>query len=186
MNKFSKAAATKTSTAKKPTSRWAKVKASEDRAPIIARGEYTALHKGARIKDEQGTWGSISFEVLTSTGEDATPVGDEGIMLQGMDDRFNIGLGKIKAYVMALIGCASDDEYDAFDPDGEFLDAVFGQFPEDEERAAELAAQVADMVTDREIHFKVRKGKDIVDKKTGEPTGDYYREFTWTTNEAAE
>lgn len=179
MNKFSKASK-KAPKAKAKTSRWAKVKASEDRTPIIARGEYTALHKGARIKDESGTWGVVTFEVITAKGDDATQPGEEGVMLQGMDDKYNIGLGKIKKYVMALIGCADEDDYDEFDPDGEFLDAVFGEFPEDEERAAELAAQVAEMCTDREIHFKVRRGKDTADGS------DYYREFTWTTNEAAE
>ncbi len=61
-----------------------------------------------------------------------------------------------------------------------------GVFPEDDDRAAELQSQLEELVTDQTIAGKVLRGNDVVDKKTGEKTGDYYREYIWTTNEAAE
>lgn len=173
MAKFNNGSGQSKTAKKRGGSRWAGVTSQADRTPIIAAGKYTAKHKGGKIKNESGEWAVITFEVVESDGADATAPGEEAIMLQGLGDRYNIGAGKVKAYVMALIGCPSDDAYDEFDEDGEFLDAMLG---EENDRSEEAKSYL-----DTEIEFTVRRGKEIV--KDGKPTGDYYREFSWVTNE---
>jgi hypothetical protein len=174
MAKFSKATA---GSAKK--SRWAGIASKADQTPILSEGKYLLTFKGAKVKTEAGEWGVFTFEVVEASGANAQEVGSEGVMLQGLDDRFNIGLGKVKSFVMALIGCPNDDAYDEFDPEGEFLDAVV--YDADNARTAEAKELIGST-----IECAVRRGKAMVDKKTGEPTGDYYREFNWTVNETDE
>lgn len=78
--------------------------------------------------------------------------------------RTTAGLAELKKCVRHAAGFEDVDQYDAFDPDGFFIDACVGQANEYSNAGLTVVGRIVDT--------EVRKGKD-----TG--TGDWYRDYVW-------
>ncbi len=77
------------------------------------KGDYVFKH--LRIEDKDDAM-NVHLEVVESSGDEANAPGDQVVYLQMVTDKWNKGLGLLKGYVMALIGCPSEEAYDEFDP----------------------------------------------------------------------
>jgi hypothetical protein len=75
-----------------------------------------------------------------------------------------IGGGKVKAAIMAFAGFTSETEYDAFDPEGKFMEACIGA-------SNSFKADAASMVG--------RLARGLVTRGSDDGNGDWYREYAW-------
>lgn len=82
------------------------------------------------------------------------------------------GIREYKLLVARAAGYANAQEYSAFDPDGDFFETMIG--------AVNEFAQRGLTVIGRQVDATVRNGKPCIDKDTGAPTGDHYREYSWS------
>ena len=73
--------------------------------------------------------------------------------------------------IAGFAGYEDVDEYNGFDPNGELPGAAIGWENDMTPRAEELIGRVADV--------RVTRGGDVIDKKTNQPTGDWYRRYQW-------
>jgi hypothetical protein len=162
VGQFSKSNAgkpTATKPATKPkASRWAGVKSSKPRDPVIHAGVYRL----EIVNGEPGRTGEyfkVHFKIADQgEGQSMHAVGDSVIVLfRTVDDA---GQSRCKAFFVAASGCEDDEAYDAHDPDGAKIDAFF-----DRGEDSDLAGRLVDV--------NVRRGKERED-------GDYYREFEWS------
>ena len=80
--------------------------------------------------------------------------------------------GRVKAFVARAAGYDANEEYVEFDPDGDFIESLTGE--------ANAYSEAELTIVGRFVDCEVMKGNDVVDKETGEKTGDYYREYKWT------
>lgn len=151
----------------KPRSRWAGIKAAQPRDPFPHAGVYRFRIVSNEEGFNPGT-NNASFKahleiVAQGDGQTMHNVGDAVMALFMLST--TAGQSRAKAYVIAGAGFEDEESYDAFDPDGEFIDAVLGHQNARSEDAAAFAGRLVDCV--------VSKGKE-----TGE--GDYYREYAWS------
>ena len=82
------------------------------------------------------------------------------------------GIAEFQRYVMAAAGYDSAAEYSEFDPEGDFFETVIGEANAFSDAGLSIEGRVCDV--------RVTYGKACVDKATGEPTGDHYRQYKWT------
>lgn len=75
------------------------------------------------------------------------------------------GLARSKSFVMAAAGFEDEAEFDAFDPNGEFIDACVG--------ASNAYSERGDTIIGRLVDGEVLRGNTTPDGL------DYYREFAW-------
>jgi len=89
----------------------------------------------------------------------------EGTQMLCLFMRTTAGLGELKRAVRYAAGFESVDEFDTFDPDGEFIDACVG--------AVNAFSEAGITVIGRIVDCKVTRGKDTGD-------GDWYRQYQWS------
>lgn len=166
MNKFKRPAAAGAGAAKGAArvkkSKYAGVSAAAPRDPMPEVGEYRFEILNVEAGFNPGK-GQESFKIsLRVAGLD-----DEAAKHHAEDDRLFVvfvtsgsgaqaGLSRVKAFVMAAAGYDDEAEYDAFDPDGEFIDACEG----------------GEHLPGRFVDARVTRGKD-------DGKGGYYREYAW-------
>jgi len=84
----------------------------------------------------------------------------------------NYGVNDVKSYVMAASGIDDEESYDAFDPEGFFIDLVGGNVhPGNEEYRKR-----GDSIIGQQVRAKVSKGADRQD-------GDWYRNWQFSAVE---
>lgn len=82
------------------------------------------------------------------------------------------GIAEYQRYCMAMAGYESAAEYNEFDPEGDFFETVIGEANAFSEAGHTIERRLADV--------RVTHGKAVLDRDTGEPTGDHYRQYKWT------
>src|SRR5688572_19836984 len=109
--------------------RFAGVKASDARYPILSVGQYTLRVLETRLTEnpKTGEWFHADLEILDSSNESAHPVGSKGTMIQGLSGKSaSMGFPKVKRFVMTGVGLDDEAQYDAMDPNGDLIDVCTG------------------------------------------------------------
>jgi hypothetical protein len=156
----------------KKKSRYAGIKAAAPKDPI----PHVGLYRLRVIEKEQGHNAGkgtdsykTKFEIVELHDEDAAKhhnVGDVVIVFQLISGKAAVaGLPRVKSQVMAEAGYEDEDEYDAFDPDGLFIDATTGATNEYSEAGLTTIGRLVDC--------QVTRGNATPDGH------DYYREYAW-------
>ncbi len=156
----------------KKKSRYAGIPSAAPRDPMPHVGEYRLRVIGNTAGHNEGTGtdsykSSLEIVGLDEKAAENHAEGDQVIVVQLTSGKAaKAGLPRVKAYVMAAAGYETDEEYDAFDPEGEFIDSTEGQA--NQYSAADLT------IVGRLVDCKVTRGKNTPDGD------DYYREFHWS------
>lgn len=157
--------------------RWAGVQMNNGRDGMPNVGDYILrLLSSLEVPSpkERGVSGAkVTVEVIAAQGEGATPVSSHSFLyFRTAGEGATQGMNRYKAMIAALCGFASDAEYDAFDPHGQFLDATLGHQNARTEEARTLIGAAC--------YCRITLGNPIIDKKTQQPTGGHYNEMSWT------
>ncbi len=163
-------------------SRWAGIQSAQPRDPMLGVGDYVVrvLSNAIGVNPatrEESFKGHI--EVVWAADGSHSQVGERAAVINKLTGKSaQFGMERSKGYIVAAAGYATDAEYDAFDPQGHFIDSVLGA--SNEYSAAGLT------ITGRLVRVRVSRGNDVIDKTSGQPTGDFYREYSWTVVEDAD
>lgn len=117
----------KPTTAAKPAAgRWGGIKSHQPKEPLLGIGEYRVQLLGCEITFNRKS-GNETFqtlvEVLDAVEGSATPVGSKVKLLMIVNGKSkDIGEGRVKSMFVAFTGYGTDEEYDAADPQGSFID----------------------------------------------------------------
>lgn len=154
---------------RRKTSRYAGAQSSAPRDPMPTVGSYRFRVVGTETGSNPGK-GTESFkaklEVVQSEGDQALAPDTTCVFLQLLTGKAGpAGISRVKRFAMFAAGFDNDADYDAWDPDGEFLDSL------------EEVGDVEGGLNGRLVECDVSRGNDVT--KNGVPTGDYYREYTW-------
>jgi hypothetical protein len=169
IGKFAKPAAGARPPAKKQ-SRYKGITAATPRDPMPHVGEYRLRVLEVAEGHNPGT-GSDSYKVqfaivAMNEDNDKHAIDDVVSMIQLVSGKAaQSGLSRTKAFVIAAAGFESEEDYDAFDPDGAFIDATTGVQNEYSERGDTLIGRLVDC--------QVTRGNTTKDG------ADYYREYAW-------
>lgn len=169
-NKFAKPAAAGPKPAAKPKPKPKKFGAATDatpRDPMLPEGEYRVRHIGAEelihpVK-KTTSW-RVQFVAVTDTGESAPYI--------ALFMNSTAGVAEYQRYCMAMAGYGNAAEYNDFDPEGDFFETVIGE--------ANAFAEAGHTIERRLCNVRVTYGKACLDRETGQPTGDHYRNYKWT------
>jgi hypothetical protein len=171
-NKFAKpgAAGAKPKPVAKPKPKPKKFGAATDAAPrdpMLPEGEFRVRHIGAEelVHPVKKTlsW-RVQFVCVSEEGE------SEPYIALFMNS--TAGVAEFQRYVMAMAGYDNAAEYNEFDPEGDFFETVIGEANAFSDAGLTIERRVADV--------RVTYGKACIDKDTGQPTGDHYRNYKWT------
>lgn len=83
------------------------------------------------------------------------------------------GLKELGHAIMNAGGFESRDAFNAFDPDGWFIDTLLGD-------ASTEYAKRGETVIGRLVYCECTRGNPVLDKVTKQPTGGWYRNYAWT------
>lgn len=151
-------------------SRYAGIQAAQPRHPIPHAGVYRFRVLGCEEGSNPGK-GTESFkahlEIIEIDGHNPNHnIGDHVVMIQLLTGAAGpFGLARVKAFVMAAAGYADESEFDAFDPQGGFIDAIVGA-------ANEYSAR-GDTIVGNLVDCQVLRGNPTPDGS------DYYRDYAW-------
>jgi hypothetical protein len=161
IGKFNKPAAGARPPAKKK-SRYAGIKAAQPRDPMPHVGEYIfrVLEVAEGHNPGKGTDShKKTLEIVELDGTDQHAVGDSVVVIDLINGKGGpAGLGRVKAFTMAAAGFEDEEAYDAFDPDGEYIDSTCTE---------------GGPLTGRLVACKVTRGNTVPDST------DYYRVYAW-------
>lgn len=154
---------------------WKGVQSAKPRSPMLGTGDYVVRV----IKNELGInpnsrEQSFKGEVQVMWAEEGSlsRVGECCAVINKLHGRSaELGYQRSKAYIVAAAGFETDAEYDAFDPNGDFAQAVTG--------TSNAYSQAGYGIVGRLVRVRVSRGNDVLDDKK-QPTGDYYREYSWS------
>lgn len=172
-NKFAKpgaGAGAKPKPAAKPKPKPKKFGAATDatpRDPMLPEGDFRVRHLGAEelIHPVKKTlsW-RVQFCCVSEEGE------SEPYIALFMNT--TAGIAEYQRYCMAMAGYESAAEYNEFDPEGDFFETVIGE--------ANAFSEAGHTIERRLCDVRVTYGKPVLDRDSGEPTGDHYRQYKWT------
>lgn len=154
---------------------WKGVQSAKPRSPMLGTGDYVVrviknelgVNPNSR---EQSFKGEV--EVMWAEEGSLSRVGEHCAVINKLHGRSaELGYQRSKAYIVAAAGFETDAEYDAFDPNGDFAQAVTG--------TANAYSQAGLGIVGRLVRVRVSRGNDVLDDKK-QPTGDYYREYSWS------
>ena len=85
-----------------------------------------------------------------------------------------MGKGRMKAFIVAAAGYATNAEYDAIDPHGYMIEAFLGYRGKrhKEFKGHTLVGRLVDCV--------VMQGNEMIDQETGQPTGEFFMNYAWS------
>jgi hypothetical protein len=154
------------------------IKSAQNRDPILTAGDYVV--RVGECETEDG-WFRAKLEVVTvekERGEKTMGAGDVGVMLQGLNGKYSPGPELVRSFVLGVIGLSDDDFDDEKKYTRDQQDQVFHAV---EGEKNEMSPLVDEHFFGCLVHVSVTRGNDVLDKETKEPTGDYYRNMSWTT-----
>ncbi len=170
MGIVSKLAAPRAATAKPKQNKYSGIKASAPRDPFLNVGDYELL---VEVLEEgynpgKGTESAkITVIVLQAEGGEASEVNSRAFITERTAGAgSSAGLSRLKSFIIAASGFASEEDFDAEfgDKQGEFIAACMGasnEFSQDER-----------LVVGRKVACFVTRGNPT-------PSGDYYRQYEW-------
>jgi hypothetical protein len=169
LGKFQRPTGTGAAPAKKK-SRYAGIQAAQPRDPMPHAGAYRFKVLECSEGNNPGK-GTDSFKAkleIVAIYDDVSEhrVGQTVAFIQLLSGKGGpAGLARTKAFVMGAAGYDDEAEYDAFDPDGEFIDACTG--------AQNQYATDGYTIVGRLVDCQVLRGNATADGT------DYYRDFAW-------
>jgi hypothetical protein len=107
----------------------------------------------------------VSCEEATNPGTMKESIKIHVVPVTKVGSEYEEGAQMLCLFMRTTAGFDSAEEYDAFDPDGEFIDSCMGVANEYSEAGATVVGRLVDCV--------VTRGKD-----TG--NGDWYRQYQWS------
>lgn len=176
MNKFQRPAPARPAAATPARrSKYAGIQAAQPRDPMPAEGMYRfrvlSVDEGHNPKT-----GNDSFKTrleIIELDEHAAQHHREGdVVFMGWITSGKggaSGLSRVKSFVMAAAGYTDESAYDAYDPDGGFIEACLG--------AANEYAERGETILGAEVLCRVTRGNPTPDG------ADYYRECDWSPAE---
>jgi len=140
------------------------------REPMMDEGDYLLERVSCEITQNPGKGNVTSktiYKILDMCDSPKTVKVEDHVavlfMLSGKGAA--AGASRAKAMVVHVAGYDNDTEYDAFDPDGYYIDDFHGELPGD--------VGLEPLLWDgRKVAVNVRRGKSRED-------GGWYREYTW-------
>src|SRR5690349_16342533 len=174
--KFGKPAPVKPGAKSQKKSKWAGLKAQAPRDPFPNVGEY--LFEVLLVEEGYNPGKStesvkITLRVIASEGPDASPEDINVFVTERVSGNgAQQGLSRFKSFIMAAAGFADEDEYDAFDPEGEFIEACLGR--------DNAFAGSERIVTGRQVACRVTQGRPTADGT------DFYRVYAWAPADGGE
>lgn len=155
------------------------VKAATNKYPMPHPGDYLlqVIETYEKESEKSGMYFHADFEILESS-QPLNPAGSKCTALQGTNPgkQFKVGGPKVKAFVMAAAGFDDEGAYNEFDPEGQFIDACNGVANRVYTDGTPI---VSNPLAGRLVRSSVSMGNPVLDKKTQQPTGDFYREHSW-------
>lgn len=165
IGKFNRPAAGKPPAKKK--SRYAGIKESS-KEPMPTEGRYRFRLIGYEFATHPKSGrNSIKMHFSVVSASNGTPEGAQQLALFFLT---SAGQSDLKKSIRAVSGFDSEEEYDEFDPEGEFI----GYVAEGEQNDYSHI-----VVEGRLFDAIVTYGGDVINKETGQPTGDKYRNYSW-------
>jgi hypothetical protein len=112
---------------------------------------------------------------VDSRGQPKHKIGEEVMVsFRTTGNGSQAGRDRLKAFVVGIAGYANDDEYDAFDPDGLYIEALTDVA---NDYHAEFKNSAGRLVDCQVVRGGARKDKD------GNLTGEYFTDYKWTVVE---
>lgn len=155
--------------APKKQSKYAGIKAAATRDPMPPEGKYIfAIDSLTESRNRKNGNESVKVAVRAAWSSDERLVGNSyTLVFLTNGTAGEMGLGRLKAMIIAGAGFHDEESYDAFDPYGEFIAACTGEVNE--------RANDENLVTGgRLIYCDVARGNPTKDGR------DYYREYAWS------
>lgn len=144
-----------------------KVDSGDDRDPLLWPGVYRLEILSTEEKihpvKKTATYKIMAKILDLDEGNQYHRVGDVGAVLQSVSN--TVGPKKVKQFVIAAAGYETQEDYDAFDPDAEFIDATTGRANRYSEQDCTLVGRIVDV--------EINRGPDTQDGK------DFYRNCAW-------
>lgn len=175
---FTRAPAAAPVMARPPTTHqsiWKGVQSADGRDPMLLVGDYVVRITENDLGENPNTQDRSfkgHYEVVWAADGSGSRVGESAAFIQKLTGKSgNYGRSRTKSYVVASAGYPDDASFDAFDPEGEFIDAVVGA-------SNKYLQAFPNTIKGRLVRVRVSKGNDVTDN--GQPTGDYYREYSWS------
>lgn len=155
----------KTTAAKVPGKNpWAGVKSAAPRTPMLNIGHEYALEILSYEETRNPGTGTESYKVtvkVVDSDDDKIKNGSEAVVIFMKHGKaLEAAMSKLKALSVAAAGFTSDEEYDAADPEGNYITNTF--------------LGTGENLIGQQVHAQVIQGSPIKDKP-----GEYYQEFVW-------
>lgn len=158
-------------------SRWAGVQCAKDRDPKFNPGHYVVRVLSNEITIKPDHTRAETFhgkcEIVWAAEGSEDHVGDQRVFWQPLSTSY--AFERVKSYVVAAAGY-DEPSYDAFDPEGGFLDSVCGTV----NPASQPYIDAGMTVVGRLVEVRVTRGREMLDPQTQQPTGDHWREHKWS------
>jgi hypothetical protein len=156
-------------------SRWAGLQPARDREPMLDIGKYVVrvlmneLTNNAQTREETF---KAHLEIMHAEEGSRSRVGDRvAVICKLVGPAAQRNAERMMSYIMAAAGFGDVAEYDTFDPQRRFIEAVQGVPNEYSAAGATIVGRL--------VWAYVSRGNDVLDKTTKQPTGDYYRDIIW-------
>lgn len=152
---------------RRTASRFAGVKSSKPQTPQPPVGRYR--FEIAAFREGRSPVRYVFIDLIVrEIFRDGTgvQVGDTVTCMQNIVS--DAGVSRVKAAFVAGAGFDRDADYDEFDPNGDFIDFMFGH----ETAYCDLPDEERTTLIGRYVDADVRRGKDT-------PDGDYFRDWDW-------
>ena len=151
-------------------SRWDGIESTPPKLPILGKGTYRVRVIGCVETVNPGK-GSTTFKatlsVVDALAGATNAAGDSVVVLEMTSGKAaQSGMGRVKAFVIAAAGFSDQASFNAYTPDGGFIDAVLGV-------ANEFSAR-GDTINGRLVDVEVAAGNATADG------ADYYRVYSWS------
>lgn len=160
------------------SSLWSGVQSQQDRDPMLGLGYYRVrvISNEVTVKPDHTKKKTFkaTIQVVIVDGECVDRVGDTRVYLEGVSgDSAEYGLGRSKTYMMKAAGYEDDASFDAFDPEGLFINAIVGA-------ANAFSEAFPANITGRLVDVRVTQGKPKLDKDTRQVVpGEFWSEHAW-------
>lgn len=154
------------------TSRFAGVPMAGERHPLIQYGGYRflILDVSQGHNPNEGTYSFKSTLEVVAVAEGSThQVGEQVAFIQSLKPgkQLQYALARVKSYVAHAAGFATDAEYDAFDPNGDFIESLLG--------TVNSFSQQGMTIVGRYVDCQATRGKAV----EGQP-GEFFHNYAWS------